>query len=414
MEDKTKSPPSGEEPKVPPASSRLDMTLDACIKVSKKAIQKNRAEKAKKAGGKKGKKDKQGAASSGAQNGRSDDRPSGQVTNTHAASQGVHGGGKGGRNRRGKGPRDDEGRGTDSRASNGDATGSPVRTNGSGSPRGNHSNGNGVTNSGRKGKGNGGGNRGSDRFGEGGPRSGVRGPEKTIGKKGNRQRKRSSFGGGDSNNHYPDRTDDDEAHDGYRHGDQDRRRAHDPPQSIADRMQPRGRQNQNNSKGGCRIIVSNLNGGVSEEDIRELFGAVGPLVSTTLYRNDDGDSLCRANVIFEKMPDALESIKRYNNVPLDNMPLRISLATEKSSEPGSSPRPQNHRDHRDDSREPARDSPQGNQWDQGSNDYRPRDQRPQQGYRRPQYQRRGRGRGAYSNGGGRSYGGYEDRGEYHR
>lgn len=101
------------------------------------------------------------------------------------------------------------------------------------------------------------------------------------------------------------------------------------------------------SKAGCRIAVSNLNEDVSSEDIKELFGAVGPLVSSQLLKNADGRSARRAEVIFVHMAHALEAIKRYNDVPLDDMPLKITLATERSTAPGprgpSGPSSRSHR-----------------------------------------------------------------------
>jgi RNA recognition motif. (a.k.a. RRM, RBD, or RNP domain) len=85
------------------------------------------------------------------------------------------------------------------------------------------------------------------------------------------------------------------------------------------------------STAGCRIAVSNLNEDVSEEDIKELFGAVGPLVSSKLIPSPEGRSARRAEVIFVQMAHALEAIKRYNGVPLDDMPLKITLATERAA-----------------------------------------------------------------------------------
>jgi THO complex subunit 4 len=82
-----------------------------------------------------------------------------------------------------------------------------------------------------------------------------------------------------------------------------------------------------------RIAVSNLNDTVTEEDIKELFADVGPLVSAKLLLDRDGRSAGRAEVVFQRMPDALEAIKRYNTIPLDEMPLRITLATDRSSAP---------------------------------------------------------------------------------
>jgi THO complex subunit 4 len=81
----------------------------------------------------------------------------------------------------------------------------------------------------------------------------------------------------------------------------------------------------------CRIAVSNLNETVSQEDIKELFGDVGPLVNAKLHKDSSGRSLGRAEVVFVRMADALEAIKRYNGIPLDEMPLRITLATDRST-----------------------------------------------------------------------------------
>jgi THO complex subunit 4 len=80
-----------------------------------------------------------------------------------------------------------------------------------------------------------------------------------------------------------------------------------------------------------RIAVSNLNDTVSEDDIKELFGDVGPLVSAKLQLDNDGRSSGRAEVVFARMADALEAIKRYNGIPLDEMALRITLATDRST-----------------------------------------------------------------------------------
>ncbi|PXF48226.1 THO complex subunit 4 [Gracilariopsis chorda] len=81
---------------------------------------------------------------------------------------------------------------------------------------------------------------------------------------------------------------------------------------------------------GVKVVVSNLHPGVTQSDIAELFETVGPLKSAVLPRYPSGTSTCEAEVIFENMPDALEAIKRYNLVPLDNQPLQITLVTTRS------------------------------------------------------------------------------------
>lgn len=79
-----------------------------------------------------------------------------------------------------------------------------------------------------------------------------------------------------------------------------------------------------------KVVVSNLHPQVTQTDIAELFETVGPLKTAVLSRYANGTSACEAEVIFENMQDALEAIKRYNLVPLDNQPLQITLVTDRT------------------------------------------------------------------------------------
>lgn len=78
---------------------------------------------------------------------------------------------------------------------------------------------------------------------------------------------------------------------------------------------------------GTKVTVTNLDPGVTNIDVSELFGAVGPLKRALVVYDKNGRSTGIAEVIFENSNDALEAIKKYNGVPLDNRPLQISLAT---------------------------------------------------------------------------------------
>jgi hypothetical protein len=75
-----------------------------------------------------------------------------------------------------------------------------------------------------------------------------------------------------------------------------------------------------------RIIVQNLDSGVNNSDIHELFSNIGPLYEAFVVYDDAGRHTGSAEVTFTTMDDALTAIKQYNNVPLDNRPLRISLS----------------------------------------------------------------------------------------
>jgi hypothetical protein len=75
-----------------------------------------------------------------------------------------------------------------------------------------------------------------------------------------------------------------------------------------------------------KIVVENLDIGVNHSDIHELFSNIGPLDEAFVVYDDAGRHTGSAEVTFTNMDDALTAIKQYNNVPLDNRPLRISLS----------------------------------------------------------------------------------------
>lgn len=80
---------------------------------------------------------------------------------------------------------------------------------------------------------------------------------------------------------------------------------------------------------GTRIIISNLHPVVSEEDIKELFGAIGTLVRARLVRPG------LSEVIYLKREQALQAISTYHDRELDGQPMQCKLDT--SSVPESKP-----------------------------------------------------------------------------
>ncbi|KAG0451137.1 hypothetical protein HPP92_026381 [Vanilla planifolia] len=76
---------------------------------------------------------------------------------------------------------------------------------------------------------------------------------------------------------------------------------------------------------GTKLYISNLDYGVSNEDIKELFSEVGDLKKCTVHYDRSGRPSGSAEVVYARRSDAVAAVKRYNNVQLDGKPMKIEI-----------------------------------------------------------------------------------------
>ncbi|ESW11242.1 hypothetical protein PHAVU_008G013600 [Phaseolus vulgaris] len=91
---------------------------------------------------------------------------------------------------------------------------------------------------------------------------------------------------------------------------------------------------------GTKLLISNLDYGVSNGDIKLLFSEEGELKRYSINYDQNGRSKGTAEVVFMRHSDALSAIKKYNYMRLDGKPLQIELV--RTSTPVFAPLRQNN------------------------------------------------------------------------
>lgn len=79
------------------------------------------------------------------------------------------------------------------------------------------------------------------------------------------------------------------------------------------------------SLGAKRVLVSNLDSEVTEDDVQDIFENAGDLTNVTVHYDDNGRSKGTALVMFAKSAQAAAAAKEYDGAEVDGRPMYLRL-----------------------------------------------------------------------------------------
>lgn len=97
-----------------------------------------------------------------------------------------------------------------------------------------------------------------------------------------------------------------------------------------------------------KMHVSNLDFGVTQGDMKELFSSIGKIKHVALHYDKNGRSQGTTEIIFERRVDALKAFNQYNGVPLDGRTMQLELMGEPMANQRNDDRPRRRDNYNDD------------------------------------------------------------------
>ncbi|CAA0318931.1 unnamed protein product [Arabidopsis thaliana] len=76
---------------------------------------------------------------------------------------------------------------------------------------------------------------------------------------------------------------------------------------------------------GTTVYITNLDQGVTNEDIRELYAEIGELKRYAIHYDRNGRPSGSAEVVYMRRSDAIQAMRKYNNVLLDGRPMKLEI-----------------------------------------------------------------------------------------